>query len=132
MPTQAEIEDFVRRNGEADRGRAVEALTNYTGDRDFDSQSANYDQRTNQLSPQGQAATAQIVRPQPRQLSSLLMAPQPGRPGLGPVDPNAPGSFVGDQRSYPMPVSTGMPVGGGPTLASLLDYAPSFQQFRVR
>lgn len=66
MPTQAEIEDFVRRNGEQDRGRAVEALTNYTGDRDFDSQSNMYDQRTNQLSAAGREATARIVRPQPR------------------------------------------------------------------
>lgn len=71
MPTAAEIEDFVRRNGEQDRGRAVEALTNYTGNRDFDSQGPMYDQRTNQLSAAGQAATARIVRPQPRQIAPM-------------------------------------------------------------
>lgn len=75
MPTQAEIEDFVRRNGEQDRGRAVEALGNYTGDRDFDSQSNMYDQATNQLSAAGREATARIVRPQPRQMGPMGAPP---------------------------------------------------------
>src|SRR3990167_7196576 len=81
-PTQAEIDDFVARNGgdtgggggRGDRGRAVEALTNYTGDRDFDSQGPMYDQRTNQLNPAGVEATAALrARPlrQPMNLSQL-------------------------------------------------------------
>lgn len=62
--TSAQIEDFARRNPGhdgrgSDYGRAIEALTNYTGDRPFDSQSAMYDQRTNQLSPMGLAALQQ-------------------------------------------------------------------------
>src|SRR3990167_5291734 len=70
-PTPAEIDDFVARNGgetgggggRGDRGRAVEALTNYTGDREFDSQGPMYDQRTNQLSAEGQAASAARRQP---------------------------------------------------------------------
>lgn len=113
-PTQAEIEDFASRNvnadGSKDYHRAVEALTNYTGDRDFDSQGPMYDQRTNQLSAAGRAATAQIVRPQPRSLASLLQpmaprGPMPGQPGNGPApDPT---SYGNDQRSYPMPAPLG-------------------------
>ena len=67
-PTAAEIDDFVARNGgdtgggggRGDRGRAVEALTNDTSGRDFDSQGPMYDQRTNSLSAAGQAATAAL------------------------------------------------------------------------
>src|SRR3990167_11287956 len=88
-PTQAEIDDFVARNGgdtgggggRGDRGRALEALTNYTGDRDFDSQGPMYDQRTNALSAAGQAATMALRQRRalaaPMGLSGLAAARQP-------------------------------------------------------
>ncbi len=88
-PTQAEIEDFANRNvnadGSKDYHRAVEALTNYTGDREFDSQGPMYDQRTNQLSPAGVQATAQLRQRQaasarPGSLASLLQ-PNAGQSG---------------------------------------------------
>jgi hypothetical protein len=113
-PTQAEIDDFLRRNP-GDDHRAVAALTNDTSDRDFDSQGPMYDQRTNSLNEAGRAATVALgprsrTYGRPGSLASLL-APMPGRAGSDYVQ--GPGPRIdGGARSYPMPLGKGG--GSGP------------------
>ncbi len=96
-PTQAEIADFlspIRADGSkgnpGDAGRAVEALTNYTGDRPYDSQGPMYDQRTNSLSPAGlagvqglQGRIAAGVGPSTNPVMQALQARLGANPSLG-------------------------------------------------
>lgn len=90
---RASLEEYTRDN-EARAG-------NYTGDRPFDSQSANYDQRTNQLSAAGRSA----LQASPMTLGRLV--------GLAGGDPRF-------NPAMPAPRVGAMPLPGTPTLGSLV------------
>ena len=78
-----QVEDFLRRNP-GDEGRAIGALTNNTGSRSFDSQSDNFDQKTNQLSAKGLAAAqAKGANVAANNASTLRWRYVPGTGGAG-------------------------------------------------
>ena len=123
-PTQAEIDDFVARNGgdtgggggRGDRGRAVEALTNDTSGRDFDSQGPMYDQRTNSLSAAGQAATMALrQRRAAMQTQGLYGLASPGGPsGFGSTGMSqGRGIILPPTRPSTMPTPPPLTTGGG-------------------
>lgn len=81
----AEEQEWLRRNQNPNGSYDTQRLNdrnNYTGDRPFDSQGPMYDQQTNGLSAQGQAAIA--ARPS---LGALLGMSAPASPGMRYQDP---------------------------------------------
>lgn len=101
---QAEIDSEIENEKKYGKGQMLtnldERANNYTGDRDFDSQSDHYDQRTNQLSAKGVAATAELNQRRAAQaatlndLASIGSAPTSRTAALSPMTPTTLGGLA--------------------------------------